>query len=278
MAYSFKGYLSFGFVYIPVNLHLAIKENNFSFRLFDRKSLSKIKYKKTCIECNDKEVKNEDIVKGFEYADGKYVMLEDKDFEKIKTPKERNITIEQFVDLNEIDALYFGKTYYLVPTGAEKAYNLLLTAMKKINRAGLGKTVLGIKETLVLIRPYEDKICLSTLYFQEEIKSCPKIDGTVKVTDQELKLAKTLIQEMTEPFKPDKYHDEYNKKVEKMIQDKIKGKKIVSPKTKKETHIVDLMEALENSLNQYSTKPKKKAKKAPLAKTKKSNSSLNLSN
>lgn len=277
MAYSFKGFLSFGFVYIPVNLHLAIKENNFSFRLFDKKTLSKIQYKKTCIECNNKEVKNEDIIKGYEYADGKYVMLEDKDFEKIKTPKDRNITIEQFVDLDEINSLYFGKTYYLVPTGAEKAYNLLLKAMQEENKAGLGKTVLGIKETLVLIRPYEDKMCLSTLYFQEEIKACPKIDNVTKVTSQELKLAKTLIKEMTKPFKPEKFHDEYAARVEKMIQDKIKGKKIITPKAKKESHISDLMEALENSLEQYSFKPKKKTKKAPLAKNKKSNSSLHLS-
>ena len=152
MAYSYKGSISFGLVYIPVTLHNSIRQNDIGFNMIDKKTMSRVRYKKTCEDNENREFKQEDIVKGFEYEDGKYVIFEEKDFEKIKTKKDKNITIEQFVDIADIDPIYYDKSYYVVPTGAEKAYAVLLTAMEQSGKAAIAKTVLGIKETLVMIR------------------------------------------------------------------------------------------------------------------------------
>ena len=152
MAYSYKGSISFGLVYIPVTLHNSIRQNDIGFNMIDKKTMSRVRYKKTCEDNENREVKQEDIVKGFEYEDGKYVIFEEKDFEKIKTKKDKNITIEQFVDIADIDPIYYDKSDYVVPTGAEKAYAVLLTAMEQSGKAAIAKTVLGIKETLVMIR------------------------------------------------------------------------------------------------------------------------------
>ncbi len=261
MAYSFKGNLSFGFVYIPITMHNTIIDNSLSFRLFDKKTKSKIKYKKTCEDCNGKEVLNENLIKGYEYDDNKYVLLEDEDFEKIKTPKDKNITIEQFININELDPLYIEKSYYIIPEGALKAYSLLLKAMKEENKAGLGKMILSNKETLVLIHPKESYLVLSTLYYHDDIKVCPLPEIKEKITPNELKLAKTLIKEMTTPLKIEKYYDQYKERVLEMIESKIKGKKIITPKVKKEYKIQDLMTALQNSLSEYDSKKKKSRKK-----------------
>ena len=126
MAYSFKGSLNFGFVYIPITLYSSIKDNDIGFNMIDKKTMSRVKYKKTCVDCGEREVSKDDIVKGFEYEEGKYVIFDDDDFEKIKSKKDKNITIEQFVNLDEVDPLYFDRPYYVVPTGAEKAFSVLL--------------------------------------------------------------------------------------------------------------------------------------------------------
>lgn len=119
MAYSYKGSISFGLVYIPVTLHGTIKENDIGFNMIDKKKMSRVKYKKTCADCEGREVRQDDIVKGFEYEDGKYVIFEEKDFEKLKSKKDKNITIEKFVNLSEVDPLYFDKPYYVVPRSGE---------------------------------------------------------------------------------------------------------------------------------------------------------------
>ncbi len=258
MAYSFKGNLSFGFVYIPITLHLATQDSSIAFRLFDSKTKSKIQYKKTCVECNNREVKNEDIIRGYEYEDGKYVTLTNDEFEKLKTPKDKNITLEQFVDLKEIDPLYLDKSYYVVPNGANKPFCLLLKILEEENKAGLGKTVLGTKEVLVLVRSVNKKMILSTLFFNEEIKPYPLELNFDAPSAAEVKMAKLLIKEMTAPFDPTKYHDEYAKRVKKAIEDKIKGRKIITPKKEPEVKIVDLMEALKSSIQELDTKKVKK--------------------
>ena len=257
MAYSYKGSISFGFVYIPITLHASTQEHGISFHLLDKKTKSRVKYKKTCVDCKDKEIKNEDIIKGYEYEKGKYVLFDDDDFEKIKSIKEKSIVIEQFVNLDEIDPIYYQKAYYVVPTGAEKAYYLLLQAMEQENKAGLAKSIIGTKENLIIIRAKNHQMILNTLFFEDEIKSNPNQEITEKVTQAELKLAKSLIQEMTAPFKPKQYKDEYHQKIKKAIEAKIAGKKIVAVKEKAQVPIVDLMEALKNSLKQ-TKKPKTK--------------------
>ncbi|MBQ8749797.1 MAG: Ku protein [Clostridia bacterium] len=264
MAYSYKGSLNFGLVYIPITLHSSIKDNDIGFNMIDKKTMSRVKYKKTCVDCGDRVVKQEDIVKGFEYEEGKYVIFEDEDFEKLKTKKDKNITIEQFVDLKEVDPLYFDRPYYVLPTGAEKAFGVLVSAMEEENKAGLAKTVLGTKETLILVRARKGEMLLNTLFFEEEVTRNPAKEIKAEVNKKEKMIAKQIIESMTAHFEPEKYKDEYRERVQKAIEEKIAGKEIVAPKEKSENKIINLMEALQKSLEKYekknSTKKKVKAK------------------
>lgn len=261
MAYSYKGSISFGLVYIPVTLHSTIKENDIGFNMIDKKTMSRVKYKKTCADCEGREVKQDDIVKGFEYEDGKYVIFEEKDFEKIKSKKDKNITIEKFVNLSEVDPLYFDKPYYVVPTGAEKAFAVLLSAMEQEGKAAIAKTVLGTKETLILIRAKDGQMLLNTLFFEEEVTKNPAKEITETGNAEELKMAKAIIEGMTGEFNPEEYKDEYRQKVQDAIERKIAGKEIVAPKEKDVGSVANLMDALTKSL-ELTQKPKVK-KTAP---------------
>lgn len=255
MAYSYKGSISFGLVYIPVTLHSAVKDNSIGFNMIDKKTMSRVKYKKTCADCDGREVKQEDIVKGFEYEDGKYVIFENNDFDKLKSKKDKNITIEKFVKLSEVDPIYFDKPYYVVPTGAEKAFAVLLSAMEQEEKAAVAKTVLGTKETLILIRARDGQMLLNTLFFEEEITSNPAKEVKEQGSEGELKMAKALIEGMSGKFDPSDYKDEYRRKVQEAIERKISGKEIVSPKESGSDKMIDLMEALTKSL-ELAQKPK----------------------
>lgn len=255
MAYSYKGSISFGFVYIPVTLHSAVKDNSIGFNMIDKKTMSRVKYKKTCADCDGREVKQEDIVKGFEYEDGKYVIFENKDFDKLKSKKDKNITIEKFVHLSEVDLIYFDKPYYVVPTGAEKAFAVLLAAMEQEEKAAVAKTVLGTKETLILIRARNGQMMLNTLFFEEEIIANPAKEVKEQGSEAELRMAKALIEGMSDKFNPSDYKDEYRRKVQEAIERKIAGKEIVSPKESGSGKMIDLMEALTKSL-ELAQKPK----------------------
>ena len=255
MAYSYKGSISFGLVYIPVTLHSTIKNNDVGFNMIDKKTMSRVKYKKTCADCDGREVRQEDIVKGFEYEDGRYVIFEEKDFEKLKSKKDKNITIEKFVSLSEVDPLYFDKPYYVAPTGAEKAFAVLLTAMEQEGKAAIAKTVLGTKETLILIRAKGGQMLLNTLFFEEEVTKNPAKKITEKGNAAELKMAKAIIEGMTGEFNPEEYRDEYRQKIREAIDRKIAGKEIVAPKEKNVGTVANLMDALTKSL-ELTQKPK----------------------
>ena len=265
MAYSYKGSISFGLVYIPVTLYSAVKDNSIGFNMIDKKTMSRVKYKKTCADCDGREVRQEDIVKGFEYEDGKYVVFDDKDFDKLKSKKDKNITIEKFVKLSEVDPIYFDKPYYVVPTGAEKAFAVLLAAMEQEGKAAVAKTVLGTKETLILIRAKGGQMLLNTLFFEEEITANPAKEVKEQGSEAELKMAKALIEGMSGKFNPSDYKDEYRSKVQEAIERKIAGKGIVSPKESGSGKMIDLMEALTKSL-ELAQKPKP-AKRTAVKKT-----------
>lgn len=248
MAYSYKGSISFGLVYIPITLHNCVKNNDIGFNMLDKKTMSRVQYKKTCADCEGRELNKEDIVKGYEYEKDRYVVFEDSDFEKIKTKKDRNITIQEFVDISEIDPLYYDKPYYVSPTGAERAYALLIKAMSEQNKVGIAKTVLGSKETLIAIRVRDGQMLLNTLYFNEEIQKNPAKDVSDVLDEKEVKLAVAIIDNMSSHFQIEKYKDEYRERVQSAIEQKIAGREIISPVEKRENRIIDLMEALENSL------------------------------
>lgn len=251
VAYSYKGSISFGLVYIPIVLHSAVSDTSISFKLLEKKTKSRVKYKKTCEDCNEKEIGNQDIVKGFEYEDGKYVIFSEEDFENLKTPKNKTISIEQFINLQEVDPIYFDKSYYVEPTGGEKAFLLLLTAMEKEHKAGLAKTVLGTKEVLVLLSAVQGQMLLKTLFFETQIKKNPCKEINEKLQKAEIDLAKNLIAQMSAPFQPKKYKDEYRLRIEEAIEKKLQGKEIVASSKQAPSTALNLMEALQASLEAY---------------------------
>lgn len=243
-------------IYIPINLSVAIKDNDIGFNMLDKKTMSRVQYKKTCVDCGNREVKSEDIVKGYQYEKDKYVIFSEEDFDKIKSPKDKQITIERFVDISEIDPLYFDKAYYVVPQGAEKAYSLLLTAMEQEGKAGIAKTVLGNRQTLICLHVKNGAMLVNTLFFHDEVQPNPNKAVNTEVNKKELELAKTLINAMTEPLNIEEFKDEYRQKLQEAIETKIAGKEIASPKEKSSAgKVLDLMKALEISLQ--NAKPKK---------------------
>lgn len=257
MAMSYKGAISFGLIYIPIAMHNVIKSNNINFNLIEKNTQSRVKYKKTCVDCNNEEVKPEDIVKGYEYEEGKYVIFDNDDFERLKTKKDRDITIQHFVNLNEIDPIYYNKAYYVVPEkGAIKAFELLKLALEKQKKVGIAKTVLGTKETLIALRVKDKIMYLNTMHFYEEIQDLPLVDKEIKVDKQELFLAITLINTMSKKFEPNNYIDEYRQKIEAAIESKILGKEIVITKEAPSTQVIDLMSALQASIDKTKSQPR----------------------
>lgn len=248
MAYSYKSSISFGLVYIPITLHQTVKTNDITFNFVDKQTMSKIKYKKTCLDCDGREVKKEDIVKGYEYEDDTYVIIEDKDFEKIKSKRDKTITIDRFVNLSLIDPLYFDKTYFVAPTGAEQAYSLLMGAMESKGMAGIAKTVLGTKETLIVLRAMNGQMLLNTLFFEEEIQVSPAKNIKPIKEGKELELAKNLIENMSGEFDISGYKDEYREKLIALIDSKISGRELKLPKEKEQRHAGSLMDALLKSI------------------------------
>ncbi len=258
MAYSFKGSISFGLVYIPIKLYLCVKSKDIGFNMLDKQTRSRVQYKKTCVDCGGRELQQGDIVKGYEYEDGKYVIFTDQDLEKLKTQKDKSITIHNFVDLATIDPIYFDKSYYVEPSSAENAFALLLAAMKEQNKAGIAKTVLGSKEKLVALRVRDNQMLLSTLYFADEIQRAPQISQDTPLKAEELKLAETLIQNMHAEFAPEQYKDEYRTRIAEAIQRKIEGKEIVVPKEEVRPEAAGLLDALQKSLESFIKTPPKK--------------------
>ena len=269
MAYSFKGGLNFGFVYIPIELHASIKEHNIGFNMIDKNTMSRIKYVKTCVDCDDKPVKNEDIVKGYEYEKDKYVIFDDKDFDKLKSKKDENINILQFVKIDEIDPVYYDKPYYVVPKGANKAFDLFAKALEKQGKVGIAKSVIGTKEVLLALRVKDGKMFVNTLHYYDEVQPCPKVESNEKIDAQELKMATAIIDGMTKPLKMTEFVDEYQQRVQDAIVAKINGKQIVAPKAKEEKSVANLMDALTKSLQALEKDKQKIINKSPRKKTQK---------
>ena len=248
MAVAHKGAISFGLVHIPVDLYTATQDVGIRFNQLHNKCKSRIRYKKVCTVCNISDLKPEDIVKGYEYEKDKYVIMESEDFENIKTEKDKTITILHFADLKEIDPIFYEKTYYVAPNGSDKAYVLLKTALESEQKVAIGRTVLGTKETMVTIRPAKEGLVIETMYFLEEIKAIPKGYANVEVNPAELDMAKMLINNMTSEFKPELYRDTYTERLKEAIQQKINGEEIVELKEVSRTNVIDLMEALKQSV------------------------------
>lgn len=247
MGLSWKGSISFGLIYIPINLYIATREESIGFNMLHKNCHTRIRYKKVCEFC-DEEVKSGDIVKGYNYEADKYVIFESDDFEKIKSTKDKSINILQFVDVNEIDPVFYEKAYYIVPNGGERAFELLKQALIETNKVGIAKVVFGTKETLVALRVNHDNMILNKLFFANEIKSVQVPYVNIDVNPQEVDLAKMLIKQMTSAFNPDIYHDEYQEKLKLAIEQKIQGEEIIIPNEIAEKNIINLMDALKESI------------------------------
>jgi DNA end-binding protein Ku len=241
-----KTSISFGLVNIPVQINPIIKNNDISFNQLHKKCGARIKYVKYCPHCK-KEVKQTDIVKGYEYEDNEYVTLTNEEFDNLKSEDEKTIEVVGFVDLKEIDPVYFEKSYVVETNSKSKAYTLFKDALLKTKKVALAKTVIGTKFYYVVLRLSENMIVMNTLYFFEEV-NMPEANIDTKYTKKELDLAIELVNSLNMKFKPEELEDEYQNKIKDAIDLKIEGKNIKKPKKKRETNIKDLMTALEMSL------------------------------
>lgn len=245
---SWNGSISFGLVYIPISLSLAAGDESIEFHQIHRGCGGRVSLKKVCSVCG-KELKTEDIVKGFSYEQGRNVYFEADEIEGMKTKGDRTISIAQFVRLEEIDPVYYEKAYYVEPNGGEKAFGLLLKAMAQENRVGISKVVMGTREYLVALRVVNGTMLLYRLFFASEIRSAPSIPAGEAV-DKELEMARVIINNLASPFQPETYHDEFQARLRQAIERKIAGQEIMAePQPDKPNAVSNLMDALIASVN-----------------------------
>lgn len=249
---TWKGSISFGLVYIPIAVYPATREEKLSFRQLRKTDLSPIKYKKVA-EADMKEVPADEIVKGYEYERGRYIVLSDEDFEKVKIESTHSIDITDFVDQDQVDPKFFYKPYFLeAQKGGEKAYALLHKALSGTGKIGIAKVVISNREYLAAVKPDGLFLVLELMHFASEVLTPeeltrPKTD----LNDKELKMAQALIDSMSSDWQPEKYRDQYRDAVMEMIETKAKNKKLpAAPVTApRSTNVVDLVKVLQESLN-----------------------------
>jgi DNA end-binding protein Ku len=266
-----KGSISFGLVNIPIKLHAATEDKDVKLRNLHKECHSPIKYEKTCPVC-DKEVKNEDIVKAYEYTKGKFVILEEEDLEALRKENEdKAVEIIDFVKMSEIDPIYYQRSYFMSPNeSGSKAYSLLRKALEESQKVGIAKIMIRAKEQLAVIRVYDNTLVMETIHFPDEVRKTvdvPNVPEEDKVTEKELQTAIMLIDQLTTEFEPDKYKDDYRTALLELIEAKRTGKELVTP-TEKEpvSNVTDLMAALQASIDR--TKPEKKKEPAAAKKKK----------
>lgn len=246
-----NGAIGFGLVNIPIKLYSATEESNLDLDMLDKEDLSNIQFKRINAKTG-KEVKYENIVKGYKLED-QYIVLTEEDFNEVSPEKSKILNIKQFVNIQEIDSAYFETSYFLEPQkNGEDAYRLLLNALIKTKMAGIGTFILREKEILCLVRPYEDKILMvNRMRYPEELRSFEdlKLPSAKKPQTEELKMAESLIKQLQTTFDPDKFKNTYNEDLMKIIEAKAKGKtKKTETKEEVSTTATDLMAQLKASL------------------------------
>lgn len=246
-----KGAISFGLVHVPVKMFSATEDKDVSMRMIHRDCSTPLSYVRKCQHC-EREVEWEEIVKGFEYEPGRFVIFNKEELEQLSKEASREIKILDFVDLREIDPIYFQKTYYLAPaeTGAN-AYNLLMRALLDTGKIGIAKVSIRSKSSLAAIRIVDRCIALETIFYPDEIRpvsQVPNLPESANVNEKELAMAKMLIEQLSAPFEPAKYTDEYREAVTNAIRQKIAGEEIRVAPERQEANVIDLMAALQASL------------------------------
>jgi DNA end-binding protein Ku len=261
-----KGSISFGLVNIPIALYPATRREELKFRLLRKSDLSPVNYKRVA-EKDGKEVSWDQIVKGYEYEKGKYVVLKDEDFQRVDLEATQTVDIKDFVDQEEIDPMFFYKPYYLEPQkGGDKAYALLRDSLKDTNKVGVAKVVIKTRQYLAGVKPEDGVLVLELMHFADELADPEKLHlpKKMEVGKREMNMAKSLIDSMASKWEPDKYKDDYREALMEVIEEKVEagGKEIEERprKAPKPTKVIDLVSVLQKSLEQTGTKKKTTAK------------------
>jgi DNA end-binding protein Ku len=257
------GLIGFGLVTIPVHLVAAVREQRVRFHQFHQADSGRIQYRRIC-EKDGREVPYEQVVRGYKLPGDQVALISQDELDRLEPKRTRTIEIDQFIGLEEIDPIYYDTTYYLLPTqGGEKPYRLLLQAMAHTGKVAIGSFVMRDREHVVAIRPSGDVLVLETLFYepdvvrQEDLEQIPKSE----VGDRERRLAQQVIDAMVEPFKPERYRDEFSAKVEDLARRKVEGKKVVLvEETGKQPAVADLMTALQRSVDAAKKQHREKAR------------------
>ena len=260
-----KGSISFGLVNIPIALYPATRKEELSFRLLRKSDLSPVNYKRVA-EKDGKEVPWDQIVKGYEYEKGKYVVLKEEDFQRVDLEATQTVDIQDFVDLDEIDPILFYRPYYLEPQkGGDKAYVLLRDSLERKKKVGIAKVVIKTRQYLAGVKPEDSALVLELMHFADELADTSKLHlpKKVEVGKREMNMATALIDGMSSKWNPEKYKDDYREALMEVIEEKVEagGKEIEEKPTKtpKPTKVIDLVKVLQQSLEQTGNAKKKAA-------------------
>ena len=245
-----KGYLSFGLVSFPIRLSAAARPETVHFHMLHKKDLSRVKEVWYCA-AEDRPLEKSEIVKGFEYAKNQYVVIEPQDLENVAPPTARTMDILEFVHMEDVDPIFLERSYYVAPEEAvSRPYTLLLEAMRQTKYDALAKVAMHGREHIVILRPTDNGLVLHTMYFVDELHKTNEYSGdkSKSFEKKELEMAKKLIESLAGKFEPEKYHDEYKTNVEQLIEKKRKGQKVTPIRQPKSAPVLDLMQALQQSL------------------------------
>lgn len=258
-----KGFVSFGLVSFPVRLQAAAREKPIRFHMLHKKDGSRLKEVFYC-RAEDKPVGRDDIVKGYEVSKDEYVMVDPAELEKIAPKTAKVMDILQFVEAEQFDPVFLDKSYHVLPDGdLTKPYALLREAMKKHRKFAIAKVAMHNREHIVVLRPSGNGLMLHTLFFVNEIQTADVKTGSPKFSDKEIRLASQLIDSLTAQFQPEQFHDEYQKNVQQLIEQKRKGEHVRGVKHERPPQIVNILDALQKSLAANQAKQKPAARPKP---------------
>ena len=261
-----SGVISFGLVSVPVRMYTATESKELKFHFLDRRDMAPIGYDKVNKDTG-KSVPSDEIIRGFEVDRGRFVELTEEDIDRLDVELTHSIDICDFVSIDEIDPLYFRKGYYLLPQdGAEKPYRLLVKALEETGRVAIAKVVIRNKQHLAAIRPVDDTLVLETMYYADEVRR-PEEAPKPQVRAPEVEMAKTLIENLAAKFDPEKYHDRYRNELLELLEKKAEGEPLPEPQAQEGGEVVDLMEALRQSVAATKKRSSRKTSSAKKKKT-----------
>jgi DNA end-binding protein Ku len=256
-----SGTISFGLVSVPVRMIGATESKELRFHFLDKHDLQPIGHDKVRRDTGE-HVDSDDVVRGFEVEKGRFVPLEDEDLDRLDVELTKTIDICDFVDLDEIDPIYFRKAYYLLPRdGAEKPYRLLVRALEETGKVAIAKIVIRNKQHLAALRPWNGVLVLETMYYADEVREPEQVDGGGQLRKPEVEMAKSLVQNLSAKFDPAKYDDTYRQELLELLRAKAEGEPLPPAEREPEGEVVDLMAALRESVER-TQKTKKRARKS----------------